>query len=241
MLDAWTALEVLAPTAFRRPHELPGVGPHDVVTLQGPRLPWAGAGEGSRPQKKLFYQVLLGTIDLQAAYDRLLSVYTDRRAERPPSRGKAILAAIVLDRDGCLVEGPTAVVVGSFGWGFPRALRGELSSLADWEEEEVKLARTIADRLRGPDPDHARPVDRRTLKGAYERLLEVLGLPADVVEAPEFAIRSYQYFRSPDPPEPILLNSFFLGDLARAKALFTSSSAPRALRLYMGREAPESR
>ena len=54
----------------------------------------------------------------------------------------------------------------------------------------------------------ARPLTRAALFAAYEALVRELGLPRDWVEQlPEFAIRSYVYFKDPNPPEPLLLNS----------------------------------
>ncbi len=43
---------------------------------------------------------------------------------------------------------------------------------------------------------------------------------------------------SPNPPKPILLNSFFLTDLAFAEELFLGKKTPRNLRRYLGLEAP---
>lgn len=73
---------------------------------------------------------------------------------------------------------------------------------------------------------------------AYQDLIASLGLPVDWIEPPEFAIRSYTSFKDPNPPEPILLNSFFLTDLAVAKELFLRKKAPRSLRRYLGLERP---
>ncbi|RKI74531.1 hypothetical protein D7X55_02295 [Corallococcus sp. AB049A] len=69
--------------------------------------------------------------------------------------------------------------------------------------------------------------------GAWEWLVRTLGLAADIVKPPEFAIRSYQHMFSKDTPEPLLLNSFFLGDLGRAKTLFADNRAPANLTCYL--------
>ncbi len=68
-----------------------------------------------------------------------------------------------------------------------------------------------------------------------------LGLAPDLVKPPRFAIRCYEYFKNTDPPEPLLLNSFFLRDLAEAKDLFVRKLPTRNLRRYLGSEVPESR
>ena len=71
--------------------------------------------------------------------------------------------------------------------------------------------------------------------------MSALGVPADLVEAPSFAIRSYQHYKNPDPPEPLLLNSFFLGDLAAAGDLFLRGAATPNLQRYLGASRPATR
>jgi hypothetical protein len=53
-----------------------------------------------------------------------------------------------------------------------------------------------------------------------------------------FAIRVCQFYKIEHAPEAALLNSFFLGDLTRARALLHRGQAPPALRRYRGLEAP---
>lgn len=76
---------------------------------------------------------------------------------------------------------------------------------------------------------------------AYTWLVEKLGVPGEFLTPPRFAIRAYEYYKSSEPPEPLLLNSFYLGDLARARTLFNEGKAPRALRLYVGADKPAVR
>lgn len=84
------------------------------------------------------------------------------------------------------------------------------------------------------------PLTGASLFAAYQRLINELGLPKEWVEPPEFAIRSYVYFKDPNPPEPLILNSFFLADLALARNLFSQGKAPRNIRRYLGVERPRS-
>src|SRR5688500_6616550 len=72
-----------------------------------------------------------------------------------------------------------------------------------------------------PEEFHSCRLDRRP-KSAYEYLIASLGLPVEWMQPPEFAIRSYTHFKDTNPPEPILLNSFFLADLSLAKVLFAN-------------------
>jgi hypothetical protein len=69
-------------------------------------------------------------------------------------------------------------------------------------------------------------------------LLSLFGLPAHLIEPPSFALRLYHFYKAKNPPEALLLNSFFLRDLARGAALTRQNAVPVALRRYMGIEKP---
>ncbi len=238
ILSAWTAMEVLSPPAYRRPEDLAGGDRKRVASFRDSALPWE-RGEKARPNTRLYYQVVLGSIELEPAIARLIERYGDTRPERPGAQGKAALAVIVVDKQGRLVESP-AVGVSSFAWGVMSALRGELADLARWPEEEPRLVerleKVLLD-LGGADDEEKRrqqPLTAARLAAAYRVLVEELALPNDWLEPPEFAIRSYAYFKDPNPPEPLLLNSFFLADLAVARQLFRADAAPQNLRRYLG-------
>ena len=238
ILDVWTALEVLSPPSFRRPEDLSGGDRAAVARLDGGRLPWEGAGEKARPNKRLYYQVVLGTVDLDGAVTALLSRYTDTRAERPQARGEAILAVVILDRSGRPVEAPTALL-SSFGWGLQHALRGDLRRLSEWRTAERPLLEQLDRVLRQPDDKgEPRSLDQATLTKAFNWLVATVGMPRELVRPPCIAIRNYEYFKSTEPPESLLLNSFFLEDLEAAKSLVRGGRVPRNLRLYLGAEVP---
>ncbi len=243
LLDAWTALEVLSPFTYTRPEELAGGERRDVVPVSPQSLPWL-RGRKSRPERRMYYQVVLGSVPMEPAVTRLLERYGDSRPERPSARGRAALAVVILDSRGVPVAAP-AVAVSSFGWGVMTALSGRLADLARWSSVEPTVVDRLEAVLRGPvqpgggaaaAPD--RPVDWALLARAYEMLVREFGLPIELVEPPTFAVCSYTYYRTSDPPEPLLLNSFFLGDLALARRLLTSGQAPLALSRYLGRQPP---
>ena len=239
ILSAWIALEVLSPPTFRRPEDLASGDGTRVAKLNGVKLPWE-RGEASRPNQRLYYQVVLGAVRMEPAVELLVEHYGDTRIEKPRATGNAALAVVILDQQGRLVTSP-AVAVSSFGWGVITALNSELEDLAQWPDVESHLAARIEKILRSQTAEEANssePITRAGLISAYEALIAMLGLPRDWIEPPEFAIRSYTYFKDPNPPEPILLNSFFLADLAFAKGLFLSKKAPRNLRRYLGLERP---
>jgi AAA domain len=244
VLSAWTALEVLSPPAYVRPEDLAGGDRMRIATLSESALPWE-RGEKSRPNQRLYYQVILGSVKMEPAVERLIEQYGDTRPEKPGARGKAALAVVVVDRQGQLIESP-AVSISSFGWGVMSALNGELANLAQWPEVEPQLVERIEKLLLGVvtgDEDEEelrhRPLARAALFAAYQALIHELRLPQEWLEPPKFAIRSYAYFKDPNPPEPILLNSFFLTDLALARQLFCESKVPQNLRRYLGVERPQ--
>jgi hypothetical protein len=241
-LDAWTALEVLSPQRFQRPEELASAGdPRAVAPLEEQTLPWETGEDRARPKTRLYYHVVLGTISFETSVSQLLSRYTDRRDERSVVSGECILATVTVDHLGKLVDGP-ATAISSFGWGLPRVLRGELTGLAEWQAAEQQLINALDKKLRISDTGGgALPLDHATIAVAYGWLVRKLGLPQDLVKKPRFAIRAYAYYRNNSLPEPLILNSFYLRDLAAAKALFAQGRATPNLQRYLGAQVPSAR
>lgn len=240
ILCSWTALEVLSPQSFVRPEDLVGAGYGSVVRL-GSGLPWEGGGEKSRPGFQLYYQLVLGSVELAPALERLIGLYGEKRVERHGLRGEAALAVVLLDRRGRPVR-DAAVSVSSFGWGLVRALQDRLEALGDWQVVEAFLCKQLDDRLRRHDADgEVLPLDASTINSSFNWLVQKLELPADLVKRPTFALRTYQNYREPEPPQGLLLNSFFLRDLATARARFEAGTAPANLRRYLGVLPPGER
>lgn len=242
VLSAWTALEVLSPPSFQRPEQLASGGDRRLVArLDGNTLPWENEGERSRPNMRLYYQVVLGTVDMERSVAGLLATFPDNRAERPVARGEAILAIVIVDQRGRLADDP-AVAISSFGWAVPRALQGNLTGLAEWPSAEKALVEGLSLRLKPKDDkDGESKVSRTALTSAFQWLVTTVGLPPELVKPPQFAIRCYEYFKSSTPPDPLLVNSFFLNDLARARELFAAGKATPSLRRYLGVDKPALR
>lgn len=241
ILSAWTAIEVLSPPAFRKPEDLVSFDRYRIASIESGKLPWEDGGEKSRPNQKLYYQVILGTIDLERTTAALLQVYTDSRAERPSVRGEAVLATIMVDKEGRPVE-TDAVAISSFGWGVPVALSGGLHSLGRWPQVEKDLVDGAVKKVVLKDRNgEVQPLTSATINAAYAWLLKQIGIDAHFLRPPSFAVRSYQYFKIQDPPESILLNSFYLDDLAKAKALVDRGAATPNLMRYLGITKPASR
>src|SRR5262249_41447040 len=153
---------------------------------------------------------------LDEAVAALVAKYGDTRPERQGTRGEAVLASIMLDRHGRPIEEP-AVTIASFGWGVPKALTGDLATLGQWQAAEKPLVEQLDRRVRQTNADgELMPLDFEIISAAYQWLVSTLGLAREFIQPPRFAVRSYQYYRNNDPPESLLLNSFFLDDLATA-------------------------
>lgn len=140
--------------------------------------------------------------------------------------------------------GDSAVAVSSFAWGVRVALNGDFVGLGRWPEAEKTLIQGLEKRLgttAGESGDAIRPLSRSDLDAAFTWLAATLDMPINLVSPPSFAVRAYEYFKEPEPPAPLLLNSFFLADLARAKSLFAESKAPATLQRYMSLVGPDNR
>lgn len=235
ILRCWTALEVLTPQSYRMPEK------HLIASLEKKTLPWEGGGEPIRPDQRLYYEIILGTIDLEKALASLLDVYADKRIERPGIKGTGLLASVIVNSSGVIV-GANSAAISSFCWGAPKALKGDLEALSDWANIEQILVGSLKDKLdRVDDEGNAIPIDRDLLLKAYRYVVEVCDLPSEWISPPSFAVRMYEYYKNQDPPDASLLNSFFINDLKTAKNLFLEGKETKNLRSYLGLDKPTNR
>ncbi len=238
ILDAWTVLEALSPQSFRNPKDLV-IGTGSVAHFGADQLPWE-IGEKAAPRKQLYYLVYLGSVDLAKTSADLLQLYKDDRQEIPSVQGNAALAVIVVDKKGVPL-GDNALAVSSYGWSYGRAMTGVLDDLKYWDKAEGSLQEGLEKILIREDEDgNTEPLDRTQIQTAYKWLVRNCTLPNGLVNSPNFAIRLLNPFGR-SQPEPPLLNSFYLKDLQRAKALIATSGSGQALRAYLGLETPENR
>ncbi len=106
---------------------------------------------------------------------------------------------------------------------------------------ERPLVEGLDEILRRSSKDGESPLDRATITAGWEWLIVRLGLPRALVAPTRFAIRWFEPYWNSQPPEPLLLNSFFLKDLGAAKLLFSEGRATSNLRRYVGSEIPAVR
>ncbi|PVB60624.1 AAA domain-containing protein [Labrenzia sp. 011] len=241
ILRAWTALEVLSPQGYRRETDLVAGDRKKIARFDEAPLPWE-LGEKSLPKKRLFYELILGAIELAPAVEKLLKVYADMRPDKPSMRGHSPIASILLDKEGQPLEEETSAAISSFAWGVPIALQGDLKKLADWPAQEKFLKGEFRKRLIKRDRNgDILPLTKSHITELFEHLVAALNLHGHAIKAPYFALRRYEFFASKTPPEPGLLNSFFLEDLAAARVLAHTGKLPEALQHYLGIKKPSQR
>lgn len=240
-LRAWTALEVLSPSSFRRETDLVGADKSLLAKFSKDGVPWE-TEEKSRPNKRLFYEVYIGTIEMAPAVEALLNVYADKRAEKPSLRGASPIATVIVNKEGQPLEEETSATISSFAWGVPVALQGDLKRLADWPQQHGALLKEFRLQLILRDKDDkVVPLTRRHIERLYDFLVGKLNLQNLETKRPYFAVRRFEHYKSKTPPEPSLLNSFFLEDLAAARSLASQSKLPGALKHYLGDARPNHR
>ncbi|MCA0922968.1 AAA domain-containing protein [Pseudooceanicola nanhaiensis] len=238
ILRTWTALEVLSPQGYRRETDLVAGDRSRIARFEDAELPWI-KGERSRPKKRLYYELMLGAVALGPAVESLLKVYADKRPDKPSMRGNCPIASILLDKEGCPLEEENSFAISSFAWGVPIALKGDLKALAEWPYHEKSLKEAFRKILiRRDREDEVLPLTKRHIDELFAFLVDVMGLDVLELKPPYFALRRYEFFASKTPPEPGLLNSFFLEDLAAARTHAQNGTLPHALKHYLGVEKP---
>lgn len=240
ILRSWTALEVLSPATFRKPTDLAGGDMRRIARFDR-GVPWANGTAKGPPNHRLYFQIVLGSIIMQPSIDRLLTRFSDLRPERPNARGETPLAIVIVDREGRPIPDNCAVV-SSFGWGLPVALAQDPAMLSAWQDEEARVQCELHAQLYREGADgKPQPLTMSMINSAANWLKDRFGLDGALLRPPAFAVRSTVPFRQSEPPEPLLLNSFFLKDLRVASRLFSEGKAPDALRRFVGALAPEER
>jgi len=229
ILESWTSIEVFSPQTFKRPQDLQGGG---SVAYFKDGVPW-DRGEKLRPGCNLYYIVYLGAIKLDQATENLISIYQDKRVERPAAQGKAALGAILVNKDGIPVP-ETGIAISSFGWAYGQALSGNIDQIKHWVTAEKILLEKL-DKLIYRQKENGEDIALSIpdIQYIYGWLILNCNIPEHDVEEPSFVIRLYQAFSKGEPETP-LLNSFYLSDLQWASSAIQSGTNNHALSQYMG-------
>ncbi|MFH3015009.1 AAA domain-containing protein [Serratia marcescens] len=239
ILAAWTALEALSPQGYKRPEDM-AAGDRSRVALLERGVPW-GPNARSKPSYKLYFEVVLGSIALDKATDELVKVFGEDEERSRPDGKKAAIGSILIDKEGYVLE-DKGVAVSSFAWALKRALDLKLGSLGNWPSVEPRIIEHLDRMVRRHNEDgEPIPIDLDVVLNAYRWLVSQFGVPEHLVEPPTFAIKVFHHFKAKAPPEPSLLNSFYLEDLGEATKLLETGKAGAGLRRYMGIGRPEQK
>ena len=242
VLSAWTALEVLSPQSFFKPENLAGGDPKCIAYFDRYPLPWENGGEQPRKNTRLFYQIIIGTIDLDQAFGALSEKYGKKNEETATVRGEAIIGLVMVNKDGYLAQDDISFSISSFAWGLKHALKGDLDKLCCWPAVEKCTTNALDDLMRQKDADgNDLPLTKDIIQKALEKLIEIFQIPKGFVKNKKFVIRTYDSIRSTTLPQKVLLNSFYLDDLSKAESLVDRECAPLNLRKYLGLESPRAR
>lgn len=238
IINSWTALEVLAPQGFKKEEDLAGGQKKLITYLNSDSLPWE-RGEKSLPKKRLYYEIILGTINVGSAVERLLKVYGDNRPDAQEIRSHSPIASFMVDKEGRPLDEDSCLVISSFAWGVPVALSGDLKRLAGWASEERQLTNELKSEILKKDSSGEVPIlTAEKIESLYSQLSGMLQLEGLEVKTPYFGLRRYEYFGNKNPPEPGLLNSFYLADLLKVQKMAVTSKLPFALSYYLGERKP---
>ena len=241
VLVAWLTLEVLTPQALPDARELETMG-RTLVRLDEYSEPWTERKYWKRGNERaVYWMVYLGELDLAKATSAILTLYPDDAVdERAEVRGNTTLAVVVVDSQGRPIQDKT--FLSSFAWGYGQIRAGRLKGLAGFEEADRAIKVELERRLiRQDDDGKIMPLTASDISRAIGWLSKVLNLPDEEVARPGVAIRVPQWSAYNEPPEPELLNSFFISDLIKARAAFGSGRAGLALSAFMKAEPVRKR
>jgi hypothetical protein len=239
LLKAWIALEVLSPQIVHKITALAYRNNSSIIKFDDAPLPWENEGEKTPTETKLSYQVILGTIDFKKAIDLLLARYSNNNAaieEDYSATGRAIIGVLELDSKGC----PFSLNLSSFAWGINETLTGNITDLYQWSNIEKNLLKNFIEEICEKDKNNNYiPLSRAKIEEAAEYLIDLFKIPRELIADKPFAIKICSK-KDHNPPQPPLLNSFYLKDLELANSLVTTSSATENLKKYLGIETPKN-
>eukprot|EP01132_Coremiostelium_polycephalum_P000348 gene348-441_t len=249
ILSAWTILEILSPQNFKKAKELAKSTRQEIIFLtQGEKLPW----EQETKEKRVFYQIVIGLIDYEAAIKLLVKKYpqhsTDEDYEAPDMQEeKSIMGILTVDYQGKLIKKENHnLILSTFAWGIPQILQEHLKKICDWpavEEELQRIKKHILTNLIKKDKDEQPlPLTLQSINQAYADLTQAFGLDqlSDTITIDhKFALKCYPDSANDGYPKPIMLNSFFMEDLLKATQLIKENNAPETLLRYLKLIQPE--
>ncbi|MBR7652942.1 DNA2/NAM7 family helicase [Brucella oryzae] len=150
ILATWTALEALSPQGYKRPEDM-AAGDRSRVALLERGIPW-GPNARSKPNHRLYFEVVLGAIALDKATDELVKVFGEDEERSRPDGKKAAIGSILIDKEGYVLE-DNGVAVSSFAWALKPALDLKLGSLGAWPKVEPRIIERLDRMVRRHNED----------------------------------------------------------------------------------------
>lgn len=232
ILTSWLTLEILTPQPMPNERDLEASGTQ-LVRLEEIPEPWLQPTFGRRGRERnVYWMVYLGELDLAKAVMSILEKFPDDSEERSQVRGTTALAVVVLDASGKLVDNRT--FLSSFAWGYGKVRADRLKELAGFVESERALATALERRLRRQGENGLiLPLGSSDIRSAIDWLVAELNLPDEEILRPGSALRVPQWSSYSDPPQPELLNSFFIEDLVRVRSAFKECHIGQAIQAYV--------
>lgn len=264
VLNFWIAMEVLNPQRFKdcklgisipkkgaTDKGVPPIAPieFDVDKI----LPWHREDQrpevlGLREGQSLHWQLPLGFINLEKAGEALAECFdalADDEAERQRERasGFGVLALANFDATGKLID--NSVSISSFGWACGMALSGYRDSLHTFPDCEKKICEAIETALLGQDEKGwKKSTGRNEIFQAMNVILDAFKLRKfreilNLQKATHAIRRIYDRDHRPSFSNSDIINSFHLGELARAKDTLPDIDDKAPLARYLGRGLAE--
>lgn len=226
-------MEVLSPQKMPEAKDFMGQS-RQLVNLDEIPHPWAERRYALRgKEKEVYWIVYLGKLDLTEAMEDILRRFPYEHAdERIGRQGHGPIAVIVVDEEG--KPGAGGIFLSSFAWGYGQVRQGKLRELAQFPLEERRIAAILREKLVFQDDKGSiLPLDSNRSANLVEWLVGELDLPREFVSPSGVAIRAPLYSGMYDPPEPELLNSFYIEDINRIRSEAVGGKIGAGLAAYL--------
>jgi hypothetical protein len=251
ILSSWYALEVLSPQTFMKPEDFCTENSQTISTLDYNGLPWENPKNKPSMDKDVFYHILLGSLNMAFINKDLTFAFGDELEEKFPTKQRAAIAFVTVDASGC-IKGAENIAISSFAWGYPQALKGKLKNLDDWSYIESKLRSEIFSAFFDLKDRERTPITKDQIIWFMEQFRDKLGIAESHIEKSVYFIHKFipttkvfkvvndltdeEGSKEATYPDPPLLNSFYLADLANAKTLFVDKEhlLGKSLITYLG-------
>jgi hypothetical protein len=179
-----------------------------LVDLEKESLPWLSGHNYHKQNHRTYFKVIFGTVRMRTAITTLLTIYDDKRPDKPNGKGESIIASAIVDERGYLINS-TAISISSFAWGLHLAMKKKLDKLSAWPEIETRLQIKAEEILRPKDKDGQKlPVSLTVIEKTIKMLIKEMDLDESFLNPAPSIVACFQHNSNDDPPEGALINSF---------------------------------